>query len=259
MKTSLAHQCAVLAALLALGSITLGALLTSEIRTLPGATPAPVFAPGLQEAHMVAGYGVAIMTLIVVVVVSKWTGWSAVLAVIAEIFLGNLPTIHALLAPICFTLVVAIAVTTSKQWQTGARPVENSWRPLRPLGMAMPVLIVLQIGLGAAFRHNKMGVVSHILDALIVLVAILVAGVFVLRQYPEHPALRPAALTLVIVAGVQVLLGFSVYMVLLMSSENNMGLIATSVLHVVNGALVLAAAVVLTMQMERNLIQSSGA
>jgi len=78
----------------------------------------------------------------------------------------------------------------------------------------------------------------------------------VLRQYPEHPSLRPAALTLTIVTGVQVLLGFSVYLVLLMSETNNTGLIITGALHVVNGALTLAASVVLAMQMQRNLIQS---
>jgi heme A synthase len=101
--------------------------------------------------------------------------------------------------------------------------------------------------------------VWHILDALIVLAVVMVAGVFVLRQYPEHPSLRPAALALLIVAGVQVLLGFAVYLVLLMSSENNPGLIVTGVLHVTNGALTLAASVVLAMQMNRNLIQLSGA
>jgi len=125
--------------------------------------------------------------------------------------------------------------------------------------MATVFLVLLQIALGAAFRHNSTSVLWHILNAMIVLLVILIAGVFVLRQYPEHPTLRPAALALVIVAGVQVLLGFSVYLVLLMSSENNTGLIITGVLHVVNGALTLAASAVFAMQIQRNLIQSSGA
>ena len=124
--------------------------------------------------------------------------------------------------------------------------------------MAIPFLVFLQIALGAALRHNSMGVIWHILNAMIVLLVIMVAGIFVLRQYPEHPSLRPAALALVIVTGVQVLLGFTVYMVLLISSENNTGLIITGVLHVVNGSLTLAASVVLAMQMQRNLIQLSG-
>jgi heme A synthase len=104
-----------------------------------------------------------------------------------------------------------------------------------------------------------MGVLWHILDALIVLAVAMVAGVCVIRQYEEHNSLRPAALALLIIAGVQVLLGFAVYLTLLMSSENNIGLIVTGVLHVVNGSLTLAASVVLAMQMNRNLIQLSGA
>jgi heme A synthase len=94
---------------------------------------------------------------------------------------------------------------------------------------------------------------------MIVITVVLVAGVSVLREYPEHAGLRPAALALLIIAGVQVLLGFSVYLILLMSSENNTGLIVTGVIHAANGALTLAASVVLAMQMQRNLLQSSGA
>jgi heme A synthase len=103
-----------------------------------------------------------------------------------------------------------------------------------------------------------MGVIWHILDAMIVLLVILMAGVFVLREYPDHPSLRPAALALLIITGVQVLLGFSVYLVLLISSENNSGLIVTGVLHVVNGSLTLAASVVLAIQMKQNIGSLTG-
>jgi heme A synthase len=91
---------------------------------------------------------------------------------------------------------------------------------------------------------------------MIVLLVILCAGVFVLRQHPEHPSLRPAALAVVIITGVQVLLGFSVFIVLLVSSQNNIGLIVTGILHVANGSLTLAASVVLAMQIRRNIAVS---
>jgi heme A synthase len=126
--------------------------------------------------------------------------------------------------------------------------------------MLVPFLVLPQIFLGAELRHNATGVLLwHILDAMFVLLVILVAGVFVLRQYPEHPVLRPAALAPVIVTAGQVLFGFSAYLILLMSESNNAGLIITGVLHVVNGALTLAASSVFAMQMKRNLIQLSGA
>jgi hypothetical protein len=101
-----------------------------------------------------------------------------------------------------------------------------------------------------------MGVISHIMNALIVLTIALIPGVAVLRTYPDHPVLRPAALALVVIAGIQVFLGFAVYLVLLMSSENNMGLIVTGMLHVLNGAFTMAASFVFAIAAQRNLIQS---
>lgn len=260
MKNPWLHRCAILLAVFALIVITLGACLTSEIRTLPGApAPATVSMPSLEQAHRIAGYALAVLTLGLAIWSANLAGWTALAAVIVEGISGSMPVLHALVAPVFFSLLIALAVLTSRTWQAAPKPVESPWGPLRPLGILVPILILLQIGIGAAFRHNAMNVLWHVLDALIVITVVLVAGVSVLRQYPEHPTLRPAALALVIIAGVQVLLGFSVYMVLLMSSENNIGLIVTGVIHVANGALTLAASVVLAMQIQRNLIQSSGA
>jgi heme A synthase len=258
MKNAWLHRCAILVAILALIVIALGALLTGETRAFPGAaTPSTVSAPSLEQVHRIAGYAVAILTLGLALWVRGLAGWIALAAVIAEGLSTGIPAVHAFDAQVFFALVVAAAVLTSKSWQSGPVPVESQWKPLQALGMAVPFFVFLQIALGAMFRHNAIGVLWHILNAMIVLVVILVAGIFVLRQYPEHPSLRPAALTLVIVTGVQVLLGFTVYMVLLISSENNLGLIITGVVHVVNGALTLAAGVVFAMQMQRNLIQLS--
>jgi hypothetical protein len=262
MKYPWLHRSAVLVAIVSLIVIALGALLTSETRTLPGATvTSAVSAPSLEQVHLIAGFVVAFL----MIVVAGWTLRSNLIRSMAgitgiiEIVSGRAPIVHALFAPLFFSFAVAIAVLTSKSWEAGPKHVDCSWKPLRPLGIAIPVLVLLQIGLGTAFRHNAMGVVWHILDALIVLAAAMVAGVCVFRQYEEHHSLRPAALALLIIVGVQVLLGFSVYLTLLMSSENSIGLIVTGVLHVTNGALTLAASVVLAMQMQRNLIQLSGA
>ena len=258
MKNPWLHRCAILLAIFALTVVALGALLTGETRTFPGAPASTVSAPSLEQAHRIAGYALAILTLGLAIWARSLAGWIALAAVIVESLSTGVPVVHAFDAQVFFSLVVATAVLTSKSWQAGPKPVESQWKPLQRLAMAIPFLVFLQIGLGAALRHNSMGVIWHILNAMIVLLVIMVAGIFVLRQYPEHPSLRPAALALVIVTGVQVLLGFTVYMVLLISSENNTGLIITGVLHVANGSLTLAASVVLAMQMQRNLIQLSG-
>jgi hypothetical protein len=254
------NRFAVVVAVLALIVIALGAYLTSEVRPLPGtAETSTVTDPGLEHIHRVGGYVVAALAFGLGLWALKPVGGITAVLVLVEILSVRTPLIHAVFAPLLFAGIVAAAVVTSKNWQAGPRHVESAWGPLKVLGMLAPVLVIMQIGLGAAFRHNAMGVISHIMNALLVLALILIAGIFVVKQYPGHPTLRPAALTLLIITGIQVLLGFAVYLVLLMSEANNTGLIVTAVLHVTNGALTLAASVVLAMEMNRNLIQSSGA
>jgi len=256
MRNRQAFLTALMAALAVGIVIGLGALLTGEIRTLPGNPPSTVTAPDLQQAHRLAGYAAAVITIGLAITARSLTAWLALAATLAEIALAPIPLAHATLSPVCFSLIIATAALHSNSWQAGPQPVPAAFKALRPLGIIVPILVFIQIALGAAFRHNHMGVISHILNAMIVLTIILIPGVAILRTYPEHPALRPAALALVIIAGVQVLLGFSVYLVLLMSSENNTGLIVTSLLHVLNGAFTLAASLVLAIAMQRNLIQS---
>jgi heme A synthase len=249
------HRCALLVAILTIVLIGIGASFTSEIRPMPGTTVTEALgsSPGLEMAHRILGWSVAALTLGLAIWLARIPGWIAFALGLIDSLLSGQPFWHALLAPIFFSTVVAVCVVTSKSWQMPPEKVELSWGPLKNLAILVPVLIVLQIGLGAAYRHNAMGVMSHIGNAMIVLLAILVAGVFVVRQHAEHSTLRPAALALLIIAGVQVLLGFTVFLILLMSSENNPGLKMSSAVHVMTGALTLAASIVLAMQLRRSL------
>ena len=132
-----------------------------------------------------------------------------------------------------------------------AVPARDIWPPLTSWPL-VPVFVILQIALGAAFRHNTMGVFWHILNAMVTLLLILMFAICVVRQYPEHPTLRPAAVQLLVITGVQVLLGFAAFLVLLIVSQTNMALIVISVIHVVTGSLTLAASVVLSLQFRRS-------
>jgi heme A synthase len=236
--------------------IGLGALVTGEIRTMPGGPASTVTAPALEQWHRFAGYAAAVITIGLGLLAQSIIGWLALAVMLAEVALVSIPMAHATLSPVCLALIVATGAMSSKSWHAAPSPGPASFGSLRLLSLLVPVLVFIQIALGAAFRHNHMGVISHILNALIVLTIALIPGVAVLRTYPDHPALRPAALALVITAGVQVFLGFAVYLVLLMSSENNTGLIVMGALHVLNGAFTLAASLVFAMAVRRNLIQS---
>jgi heme A synthase len=259
------HRYVLFLAMCTLLLILAGACVTSETRALPGSTEVPPPTSTsmlLEQTHFAAGIAMDILTagLAVWLMIAERRSWVRLLggiasgAVVVESLLGRVPVLHALLAPVLFSLMVAIALFTSKGWAQGPEPADCRWRPsLRSLGILMPILAFMQIGLGAAYRHNTMGVLSHILNALIVLLFTLVVGVFVMRQYPQHRSLHPAAHALVVITSVQVLLGFTVFLVLIMSSRNNVALVVASVAHVVNGSLALAAAVVMVIQIRRHL------
>jgi heme A synthase len=114
--------------------------------------------------------------------------------------------------------------------------------------------VILQIILGAAFRYRAIGVIWHILNAMIVLLSILIVCIFLVRQFPEHPSLKPATIALAGIASVQVLLGFTTFLMLLLFPENSLSVIVVSVVHVVMGALTLAATVSLAAEIRHNVV-----
>jgi hypothetical protein len=125
MKNAWAHRYAILLAALALIVIAMGALLTSEIRTLPGApTPSTVSAPSLEQAHRIAGYALAILTLGLAIWTRSLPGWIALAAVVVDSLSQGAPAVHAFDAQVFFALLIAVAVLTSKSWQAGPCP----WR-----------------------------------------------------------------------------------------------------------------------------------
>src|SRR5215471_11910554 len=118
MKTSRAHTAAIVLAVLALVVIAMGALLTSETRVLPGSdsTVVATTAPGLQSAHRIAGYVSVALTLGVAVLASNPAGWLALALAVVESLLGGIPVVHAILSPIYFSLIVVVALLTSRSW-----------------------------------------------------------------------------------------------------------------------------------------------
>ena len=272
MTNSRLHLPAVILAILTLLLIAAGALLTSGIRPLPGTSSAPAAvtpmtgAEQIEQAHRILAALVGIFAVGLAVVSSpeiRLPAWTAVGLVIVDALLGFQGeaggmlspvggVFHALLAPVLFAVVTSLVLFTSRNWTDPAVPAQDIWPPLNKLAIIVPVFLILQIALGAAFRHNTMGVFWHILNAMVTLLLILMFGICVVRQYPEHPTLRPSAVQLLVITGVQVLLGFAAFLVLLIVSQTNMALIVISVLHVLTGSLTLAASVVLSLQFRRS-------
>jgi heme A synthase len=253
LRSPALHRYAIFVAVCVLAVLGVGAYFTSNIRPLPGPNPGPLLeAPGLRQIHLILAVAVSLLVVVLAIWARSSSGWITLAILIVEGGLGSFSAVfHAIVAPILFSSAVAIAVVTSESRRRPPVRATDFWPPLRTLAWLVPVLVVIQISLGAAFRHNAMGVVWHILNAGIVLLLIMVLGVCILRQYPEHPTLRPAAIWMVVIAGVQVFLGFTVYLILIIVSQNNMALIVSGALHVITGSLTLAAAVVMALELRR--------
>lgn len=255
------HWFAILVAIGALLLIVVGALIG------PGTKPAP----SLESAHRIAGIALGIVTLVLVVWLifvdsrpaARRLAWIALAIAVLDGLAGLGPVLsavprtagiaHACLAPLFFAALVAIAVVTSAAWIRGPELVyDYGWPSNRSLAILTPVLVLLQILLGAGFRHMVLTLLPHVLGAMFVALVILLEAIFVLQQFPTHRALRLAAKTLLGVAFGQVFLGIGALTMKSMADETALPVIVTIAAHITGGALTLASTIVLSILIRRN-------
>jgi heme A synthase len=257
MKSPWLHRLAILLGVCALILVVSGACVTDYA----GASQS--FALLIEVHQLVAGV-VGLLTLGLAVLLSiggqpRWLlqlGWITFAAFLAEGALGiKTPVLHALLAQLFFAATVAIAVFTSGRWKRGADLVQDQgWPSLRSLSTVGLVLVLLQVWMGAAFRHQAMGLMPHMAGAIVVAIVILMICMFVMQQFPEHTVLRPAANVLLALTLVQVVLGITALTTRMMAADNTVTrpVLVATVIHVATGALTLAGTVVLLILIRRN-------
>jgi heme A synthase len=247
------HRFAVLVGVCSLILIAIGACVTDY----DGGPPLPAV---LAQGHRAAAVAVGVLTLCLAIWLSTGaqpgfllrSGWIAFALFLVEGALGiKTPLLHAFIAQLFFAVTVAIAVCTSSGWKRGADPVQDQgWPSLRSLSVAAMCLVLLQVWLGAAFRHQAAGLMPHMAGAIVVAIVNLIICMFVMQQFPEHGSLRPTANILLTVTLVQVVLGITALTTRMMAPDNTLPtpLLVATVIHVATGALTLAATVVLTIQ-----------
>jgi len=247
------HYATLALALCALMSLISGALVTSE-----GSSTAEVM-------HWVLAAVVGALSLAVAIWVFRsegrpWMrklGWIAFAAVPVQALLGlwsAAAAIHALLAQLFFSVTVALALGTSRFWTKPPVTVaEQSRFSLRVLSLAALAALVLQVALGAAVRHKMMSAVPHIASALVVTIVVLLTAILAQNQFPDHPLLRPASKLVVGITFTQVMLGMATFITRLMMNASSLVVVVPSVAHVATGSLTLAATLVLTMEIQRDI------
>jgi len=187
-------------------------------------------------------------------------GWSILAIVIVDAGLGRFEgpvpgTLHACLAALLFASVAAISLFTSRSWQRDPELVQDYGRPSLPfLSGAVALLVALQVAFGAGFRHKAVGVLPHLLGAMVVALFIMILGAFVSIQFPKHPTLRPMAAAFMTLTGIQVCLGMAAFLMRLMNLAGTKTFLAISVAHVATGNLILAASAMLALEIRRSVL-----
>jgi len=184
-------------------------------------------------------------------------------------------TAHATVGQIMFCLLAAIAVFTSRSWLTepAERITRKEGRPLLRHCWMLIGFLILQLILGAAFRHvwTKWGraganrwpaqkivhtfLYPHMVNAVIVSVLVLYVSLRALSKHARIPHLRQPALSLLVLLIIQLLLGYSAYVTRVVRGidelQPTLSLVATTVAHLGIGALMLAVTAILTIQVYR--------
>jgi len=196
----------------------------------------------------------------------KWLGLAALVAVGAQGLLGGLTVLmrlpaaisigHACLAQLFFSATVVIARATGPGWTLPPEPVEDGGRPsLRALALAVPVCVLAQLALGAAARHKVLGIMPHVIGALVVGMVAFFAAISLLTQQPGHAVLEGAARRLLWLTGLQIVLGIAAYLSRILwegAIRPHPAMVALTVAHVALGALVLAASILLAIEVRRH-------
>ena len=198
----------------------------------------------------------------------KWLGIAALGTVITQAILGGLTVLlfqppwvssaHAAVGQTFFCIAVAIAVFTGRRWVEEVPQVELDQRhpSLVTLSLLSIFLLYVQLILGAMFRHHGMSWWPHVLNAPLVAVVLTWTAVRALSVYSRIEAVRRPAIALLGLLIAQLCLGFLAFMTRVAwgrdAVQPEFPMVVSTVSHVAVGALLLATAVILAIQVWRH-------
>ena len=197
----------------------------------------------------------------------KALGLVALAAVIVQGILGGtrvtqasttLAAVHGCLGQAFFGMMVALCVLTGRPWRDAGPAVADDLG-LQRRSSVMLGLVAVQVIVGAWFRHFHAieSLAVHLAIAALVLGFAAALATRVLRRGARFPALQPSARALGAVTILQVVLGIvALWLMLPLAGNPRPPTFWQAVLrtaHQTNGALLLAAAIVLALRVFRGL------
>lgn len=240
-----------------------------------------------EHAHRLYGMlvGTGTITLVVLVFVNDSRRWLRLFAVlllmmvILQGFMGgyrvtelsvSLAIAHGIFGQVVFVFAALIASVTTARWCRSDPPEVNpSVANDNPLSVALVVVILLQLMLGACLRHLQVfdavdssielptwAMNSHISVGIITFVLAILVGLRAWGAYPSIRIIKNLGRAIMLVVGVQLLLGlFALVAVLTRRSvEPSIGEVVVTSLHQATGALLLALAALLLAWYRRLLV-----
>jgi len=283
------HRLAVILAASTFVLLIAGALVTSNDAALSvpdwplsyGSVAPPMMGGIVYEhTHRLIATGVGLITVILAVLLwrkderrwVRWLGVAAVGAVIAQGVLGGLtvlldlhygmPVAHACLAQIFFGLVVSLSFFTSRWWLVDHPQLGDRGTPsIHAVAIVNAVIVFLQVGFGAGFRHQDIPIWPHLVGAGAVLATITWTAALLHKRFEDSRELSLGRTLLHSVFGLQFLLGIGAWWsrVAYADAPRPMPAVVTlTVVHTVVGALVVAVSVAVVLLCYR-LVPKSGA
>ena len=158
---------------------------------------------------------------------------------------------HAVFAHVSLVLITTAAVLSSLATIKPEPAAPGSWTALRPMALITPPAVLLQITMGALYRHEITGVMPHMLGAMIVAILTLVVSVILLQNFRNSRQLTNSATALISIVLVQVCLGIAVFIMLLLGVGSGPIFAWLATAHVTVGALTFAASVVTAIYVKR--------
>jgi cytochrome c oxidase assembly protein subunit 15 len=226
-----------------------------------------------EHGHRMIAGAVGILTILLVIALwvkdsrrwVRWVGFAAVTVVAAQALLGGITVLfhlpvavsaaHATLAQIFFCLAASLAFFTRPDWRWDEAKLDDPSSPsLQQLAAAATGAILVQLALGAVYRHAGLGVVPHAVGAAVV--TLLAAWVVsrILAHFAQQPALMRPALLLGGLLMAQIVLGVESYILKTAArgtSQPLPPLVGITTTHVAMGALTLVTSLYLTYQTHR--------
>jgi heme a synthase len=229
-----------------------------------------------EHTHRMIAQVAGLMTIILAV----WTwrvekrrwlrilGFAAIGTVIAQGILGGLTVLfflpppissaHAALAQTFFALTVAIAMFTGQKWIEELPRVEfDQRRPsLFTLTLLSIFVLYVQLILGALFRHHGLSWWPHVANAVVVSFVLAWTAIRALTVYSHIEAVRRPAILMISLVIAQLCLGFTAFLTRVAwgrdAVQPELPMVVSTVAHVAVGALLLVTAVILAIQVWRN-------